>query len=206
MRPYASSDDLADHAPSRAVWKPRPPLMPRPLTPILSLRTPSLVQEAPCPPPPPSDLTSNLADWLWQAACAIRGPVDAPKYKDYILPLIFLKRLSDVLDDEVHRLAGEFGERDTAQELVERDHALVRFYVPPEARWDAIRRQSSNLGEYLTDAMRARRRTRLCQVPALASRAAARRGGRLGRAHRRHAYARHHPPHDAQVGFLLQRR
>jgi type I restriction enzyme M protein len=30
----------------------------------------------------------TLENWLWEAACKIRGPVDAPKYKDYILPLI----------------------------------------------------------------------------------------------------------------------
>ncbi len=46
-----------------------------------------------------------LESWLWEAACVIRGPIDAPKFKDYILPLIFLKRLSDVFDDEVHRRA-----------------------------------------------------------------------------------------------------
>ncbi len=40
---------------------------------------------------------SALESWLWEAACVIRGPVDAPKFKDYILPLIFLKRLSDVV-------------------------------------------------------------------------------------------------------------
>jgi type I restriction-modification system DNA methylase subunit len=44
---------------------------------------------------------SGLENWLWEAACVIRGPVDAPKFKDYILPLVFLKRLSDVFDDEV---------------------------------------------------------------------------------------------------------
>lgn len=36
---------------------------------------------------------SALEVWLWDAACAIRGPVDAPKVKDCILPLVFLKRL-----------------------------------------------------------------------------------------------------------------
>lgn len=35
------------------------------------------------------------------AACNIRGPVDAPKFKDYILPLLFFKRLSDVYEDEI---------------------------------------------------------------------------------------------------------
>ena len=35
----------------------------------------------------------TLEFWLWEAACRIRGGVDAPKYKDYILPLIFLNSI-----------------------------------------------------------------------------------------------------------------
>ena len=35
----------------------------------------------------------SLEPWIWNAACSIRGARDAPKYKDYILPLIFTKRL-----------------------------------------------------------------------------------------------------------------
>ena len=100
---------------------------------------------------------STLESWLWEAASALRGPVDAPKFKDYILPLIFLKRLSDVFDDEVQRVAEEFamplGE---ALNLVEQDHDLVRFYIPPEARWATIRNLPvHNLGQKLTDAVRA---------------------------------------------------
>jgi len=38
----------------------------------------------------------SLESWIWDAACSIRGAKDAPKYKDYILPLIFTKRLCDV--------------------------------------------------------------------------------------------------------------
>ena len=97
----------------------------------------------------------QLESWLWDAACAIRGPVDAPKFKDYILPLVFLKRLSDVFDDELEQLAKEYGSYEIAVRLVERDHKLVRFYIPQEARWDAIRRVTTGLGQYLTDAMRA---------------------------------------------------
>lgn len=36
-----------------------------------------------------------LEQWLWDAACEIRGPLDASKFEDYILPLVFLKRLSE---------------------------------------------------------------------------------------------------------------
>jgi len=100
---------------------------------------------------------STLESWLWDAACKLRGPVDAPKFKDYILPLIFLKRLSDVFDDEVQRVAEEFAMPfEEALNLVEQDHDLVRFYIPPEARWAHIRNLPvHNLGQNLTDAVRA---------------------------------------------------
>jgi len=97
----------------------------------------------------------TLEGWLWEAACKIRGAIDAPKYKDYILPLVFLKRLSDVFDDETARLTDEFGDRNTAAKLVEEDHSLVRFYVPEKARWPAIAKMTTGLGQHLTDAMRA---------------------------------------------------
>ncbi len=83
--------------------------------------------------------------------------MDAPKFKDYILdyilPLVFLKRLSDVYDDEIARLAEEFGSRKTAERLAAEQHELVRFYIPPEARWEAIRQRTTGLGQYLTDAV-----------------------------------------------------
>ena len=91
---------------------------------------------------------STLENWLWEAACIIRGPIDAPKFKDYILPLIFLKRLSDVFEDELESLGNQ-------AKFVEGDHKLVRFYLPFEARWSEIARQTTNLGEYLTNAVRA---------------------------------------------------
>src|SRR5437879_2864443 len=94
---------------------------------------------------------NSLEGWLWDAACSIRGAVDAPKFKDYILPLIFVKRLSDVFDDEVERLADKFGDRKTALELVEEDHSLVRFYIPPQTSWSEIRKLSANIGQRLTE-------------------------------------------------------
>ena len=97
----------------------------------------------------------TLEGWLWEAACKIRGEIDAPKYKDYILPLIFLKRLSDVFEDEIEKLAEDYRSRKIAEELVEEDHSLVWFYIPKKARWTEILKQSSKQGEYLTDAVRA---------------------------------------------------
>jgi type I restriction enzyme M protein len=96
----------------------------------------------------------TLEGWLWEAACKVRGEIDAPKYKDYILPLIFLKRLSDVFDDDISKLAEEYGDKKISEELVEEDHSLVWFYLPKQARWAHIIKQTAKLGEVLTDAVR----------------------------------------------------
>ncbi|MEY4489877.1 MAG: hypothetical protein RIQ79_2385, partial [Verrucomicrobiota bacterium] len=107
----------------------------------------------------------SMEQMLWDAACAIRGEKDAPKFKDYLLPLVFLKRLSDVFDDEVARLTQTYGDADTATLLIEADHGLVRFYLPPEARWPVLSgrapfawpegKKPASLGEHVTTATRA---------------------------------------------------
>lgn len=114
--------------------------------------------------------TKPMEQMLWDAACSIRGEKDAAKFKDYLLPLLFLKRLSDVFDDEIERLAEEYGDRATALEIAESDHSLLRFYLPPEARWAVISGRESfdwpldergrptaprDIGEHLTKAVRA---------------------------------------------------
>jgi type I restriction enzyme M protein len=108
-----------------------------------------------------TDTNKSLESWIWDAACSIRGAKDAPKYKDYILPLIFTKRLCDVFDDEVNRIAAEVGSRKKAFQLVKADHKLVRFYLPlvpddPEQPvWSIIRKLSDKIGEGVTTRMRA---------------------------------------------------
>ena len=52
----------------------------------------------------------------------IRGATDAPKFKDFILPLIFYKRLSDVFDDEFAKQVAEFGDETAAREIIDADH------------------------------------------------------------------------------------
>jgi type I restriction enzyme M protein len=107
----------------------------------------------------------SMEQMLWDAACSIRGEKDAPKFKDYLLPLLFMKRLSDVFDDEIARLAEEYGDRAIAVEIAESDHSLVRFYIPAEARWAVVSGRESyawpdgdkpkDIGEHLTKAVRA---------------------------------------------------
>jgi type I restriction enzyme M protein len=100
------------------------------------------------PPQPPTSLGDEKAarnparprQSRWSRCCGTQlapsaAKKDAAKFKDYLLPLLFLKRLSDVFDDEINRLAEEYGDRTTALEIAESDHALLRFYLPHEARW-----------------------------------------------------------------------
>ena len=108
---------------------------------------------------------STLETWLWDAACVIRGATDAPKFKDFILPLIFYKRLSDVFDDEFAKQVEEFGDETAAREIIDADHQdalksgrnpIVRFFIPNRYRWESLRDHPADgrLGEFLTEAMR----------------------------------------------------
>ncbi|MCD4797728.1 MAG: type I restriction-modification system subunit M, partial [Methanosarcinales archaeon] len=103
----------------------------------------------------------SMESWIWGAACSIRGAADAAKFKEYILPLIFVKRLCDVFDDEIDRIAEKVKSRTKALQLVERDKKLVRFYLPikpkdpeEEITWDVIRTLSDKIGEELTNILR----------------------------------------------------
>jgi type I restriction enzyme M protein len=103
----------------------------------------------------------SLEAWIWDAACSIRGAKDAAKFKEFILPLIFTKRLCDVFDDELNRIAEEVGSRAKAFKLVKHDKKLVRFYLPLEPKnpddavWSVIRTLSNKIGEQLTTQLRA---------------------------------------------------
>lgn len=112
-----------------------------------------------------NDKEKTLESWLWDAACAIRGAQDAPKFKDFILPLVFVKRLCDVFDDEVNKIASQAGSRKRAFSLIDKDHKLVRFYLPVRAKdvendptWNVIKllqaKEKESIGQQLTDIMR----------------------------------------------------
>ncbi len=138
--------------------------------PVRSARRPMTRKNADSPRPPVSSDTAAMEKMLWSAACSIRGERDAAKFKDYLLPLLFLKRLSDVFDDEMARLEDEYGSAEVAREIAEEDHALLRFYLPPEARWAVVSGREAHewprdgngrstapkdIGEHITKAVRA---------------------------------------------------
>lgn len=93
----------------------------------------------------------QLEKYLWGAATLLRGTIDAGDYKQYIFPLLFLKRICDVYDEEFERaLAESDGDIEYAA-FAEHHH----FQVPETAHWNRVRETTTHVGMALQEAMRA---------------------------------------------------
>jgi len=88
---------------------------------------------------------NTLKSYLWESANILRGSIDASDYKNYIFGLLFLKRLSDVFDDERDRLKIE-----NHVDLNDVDN--YSFYVPERAHWSYLKTLTQNLGEAINKA------------------------------------------------------
>ncbi len=91
---------------------------------------------------------------LWSAADTLRGAMDASEYKHPVLGLIFLKYISDALEELHARLAA-----DPESDPEDRDEYTARnvYWVPVEARWSGIaaKAKSPQIGEIVNNAMTA---------------------------------------------------
>jgi type I restriction enzyme M protein len=89
----------------------------------------------------------EIEQLLWKAADILRGAVRPEGYGNYILPLLFFKRLSDVYLEEYQALLKKFGSEEIAAKK------FHRFLIPEGCLWDDIRRFSQNLGQKLNDTL-----------------------------------------------------
>ncbi|MFO0613669.1 MAG: type I restriction-modification system subunit M N-terminal domain-containing protein [Polyangiaceae bacterium] len=85
-----------------------------------------------------------LERYLWSAADILRGSIDSSDYRGFIFRLLFLKRLSDRFDEECDALV--------AEGLDPEDKDEHPFFVPPRARWSAVRKAATDIGETLNKA------------------------------------------------------
>lgn len=93
----------------------------------------------------------QLEKYLWGAATYLRGHIDAGDYKQYIFPLLFFKRISDVYDEE-YAAALAISDGDLEYAAFEENH---RFQIPKGAHWNDVRETTVNVGVALQEAMRA---------------------------------------------------
>jgi len=97
---------------------------------------------------PKLDLTT-LESWLWDSANILRGSIDSSDFKNFIFGLLFLKRANDVFEEEVQTLISRDGlSRPDAEEE-------TYFFIPKEARWEEIKKQTENIGVALDKAFAA---------------------------------------------------
>jgi type I restriction enzyme M protein len=92
--------------------------------------------------------TSQLFSHIWGAADILRGSIDSSDYKGYIFAMMFLKRLSDVFDEEAERIIAETGDAKLAYE----DPDEHTFFVPQRARWSELGKTSAHLGDLINKA------------------------------------------------------
>jgi type I restriction enzyme M protein len=102
----------------------------------------------------------QLEAHLWGAANILRGKTAGQDYKNYILSLMFYKRLCDQweceADDAIAELEKQQGRSFTNKEkAVFRKRGEHRFQIPDGSRWGDVKAASTNIGEVLTKAMRA---------------------------------------------------
>ncbi|WP_220412728.1 type I restriction-modification system subunit M N-terminal domain-containing protein [Holdemanella biformis] len=88
----------------------------------------------------------ELEKYLWESAVLLRTHVDAGAYKQYIFPLLFFKRLSDVYDEECEKVRTEYGEEALDWE---ENH---QFQIPDGAHWNDVRNVSENVGKAIIEA------------------------------------------------------
>ena len=91
----------------------------------------------------------ELEDYLWGAANILRGMIDAADFKQYIFPLLFFKRISDLWDEE-YKTALDESNGDLDYAFFAENH---RFQIPKGCHWEDVRKKTVDVGAALQKAL-----------------------------------------------------
>ena len=111
----------------------------------MALKTKHLVSGYRVPGEPIS--LDEMKTFLWGAATRLRGQIDAAGYKEYIFPLLFFKRISDVYDEQYNGFLREGGEEYAGMQVED-----LAIKIPQGAHWDDVREVTENVGQRLVEA------------------------------------------------------
>lgn len=89
----------------------------------------------------------EMKQFLWGAATRLRGQIDAAGYKEYIFPLLFFKRISDVYDEQYGEFVCEGG---VEYANMQAEEFVIR--IPDGAHWRDVREVTENVGQRLVEA------------------------------------------------------
>ena len=89
----------------------------------------------------------ELKSFLWGAATRLRGQIDAAGYKEYIFPLLFFKRISDVYDEQFESYVCEGGVEYANEQVQD-----LAIRIPDGAHWRDVRECTENVGQRLVEA------------------------------------------------------
>lgn len=89
---------------------------------------------------------------LWRGANTFRGAIDAANYKDYILPMLFVKYLSDTYLEKLEELEKKYNDPVRVERAIRR----LPFVIKEKHRfsWLYQNRYNNNLGELINIALR----------------------------------------------------
>lgn len=91
---------------------------------------------------------ADLGSWIWGAADILRGAVSPDDYVDFVVPLLFYKRLSDSYQEEYRRALAEFKDEKVAQSPM-----FHKAQIPDGCHWEDVRKTSTNVGAKLNQAL-----------------------------------------------------
>lgn len=89
----------------------------------------------------------QMKTFLWGAATHLRGQIDAAGYKEYIFPLLFFKRISDVYDEQYNGFACEGGEEYAGVQIQD-----LAIRIPDGSHWEDVRKVTEHVGQRLVEA------------------------------------------------------